>query len=506
MRRKKADVEESAENSFSIDAINDISQEEIVDTDSEEDDTETDGFFLQPVPIRQRRSLLKLSGVKKVDTSEREECKALRENREECGCDCKIVCDPDTCLCAINGIQCQVDRFSFPCGCSRKGCGNLAGRIEFNPGKVRRHYTHTMKRLQSEYEEELMNPPQSESPSSAADSNKKKKSKHIRFSDEDGGQPVEGEISASELNGAAAESDADSSRAEYGDEYNSTETGCCLDCSLSAGPPAAISCTTSECSDYAAQFSVGCSSPSLSEKLDNAADDCLFGTSSVFSSSDLALPSVSSVHNHSDDNITNHVPSSSPQALQPISGLLNPILNTMDSLDMYALSHIHNHPQSQASLQAAAAAAAPHSDSEYRDDSGAAVGTFVQQHDNENEFSDNSMSRWQSLSHESMLTSNNLIPMNDNECSVSSPESYESSEGLSVHVHDMDAIEATERDCDASSLSFTSLKNSSDLSFQFQTSHKSAMHVMHSQSEDTDSCNRSSTGLTVPTGAKCDTA
>lgn len=39
---------------------------------------------------------------------------------------------------------------SFPCGCSRDGCGNVAGRIEFNPVRVRTHYLHTIMKLDLE--------------------------------------------------------------------------------------------------------------------------------------------------------------------------------------------------------------------------------------------------------------------------------------------------------------------------------------------------------------------
>lgn len=39
---------------------------------------------------------------------------------------------------------------SFPCGCSRDGCGNGAGRIEFNPLRVRTHYLHTIMKLDLE--------------------------------------------------------------------------------------------------------------------------------------------------------------------------------------------------------------------------------------------------------------------------------------------------------------------------------------------------------------------
>lgn len=39
---------------------------------------------------------------------------------------------------------------SFPCGCSRDGCHNAAGRIEFNPVRVRTHFLHTIMKLDRE--------------------------------------------------------------------------------------------------------------------------------------------------------------------------------------------------------------------------------------------------------------------------------------------------------------------------------------------------------------------
>lgn len=197
VRRKKADIEENNENSFNIDSIGEISQQEIIQTDSEEDDTETDGFFLQPVPTRQRRSLLKIAGIKKVDMSEREECKELRGSREQCGCDCQGECVPETCLCAQNGIQCQVDRYSFPCGCTKQGCQNPSGRIEFNPTKVAKHLHHTLGRLKKEAELEA------KSGKAAVDFNVAR-NKHIHFEDEDLGEERE--------------------------PYNSTLAGTCADC------------------------------------------------------------------------------------------------------------------------------------------------------------------------------------------------------------------------------------------------------------------------------------
>ncbi|ESO84563.1 hypothetical protein LOTGIDRAFT_131977, partial [Lottia gigantea] len=116
------------------------------DSDSDYDDC----YFLQPVPIRQRRFLLRTSGVKKIDSEEKDECREIRVSREVCGCDCKVFCDPQTCACSLAGIKCQVDRLSFPCGCSKDGCGNKNGRIEFNPIRVRTHFIHTLMRIELE--------------------------------------------------------------------------------------------------------------------------------------------------------------------------------------------------------------------------------------------------------------------------------------------------------------------------------------------------------------------
>ena len=48
---------------------------------------------------------------------------------------------------------------SFPCGCSRDGCGNVAGRIEFNPLRVRTHYLHTIMKLDLEKRRMLIQGP-----------------------------------------------------------------------------------------------------------------------------------------------------------------------------------------------------------------------------------------------------------------------------------------------------------------------------------------------------------
>lgn len=43
-----------------------------------------------------------------------------------------------------------MDRFNFPCGCSKDGCGNTQGRTEFNSRRVRTHYIHTNMKLELE--------------------------------------------------------------------------------------------------------------------------------------------------------------------------------------------------------------------------------------------------------------------------------------------------------------------------------------------------------------------
>lgn len=130
------------------------SEEEPSDTSETELDLENYNF-LQPVPTRQRRLLLRSAGVRKIDSVEKDECRDIRTSREFCGCGCKGYCDPDTCSCSQAGIKCQVDRLNFPCGCSREYCGNSSGRIEFNPVRVRTHFIHTLMRLELEKKQKV---------------------------------------------------------------------------------------------------------------------------------------------------------------------------------------------------------------------------------------------------------------------------------------------------------------------------------------------------------------
>lgn len=145
MLQKQSSGSTSESEEDSNDDISDISDSEL----------EMDScYFLQPVPLRQRRALLRESGVHKIETMEKEECRDIRASREYCGCECQIYCDPETCQCSLAGIKCQVDRLSFPCGCTRDGCGNQNGRVEFNPLRVRTHFIHTIMRLELERKNE----------------------------------------------------------------------------------------------------------------------------------------------------------------------------------------------------------------------------------------------------------------------------------------------------------------------------------------------------------------
>ncbi|OQV21291.1 putative Cysteine/serine-rich nuclear protein 3 [Hypsibius exemplaris] len=132
----------------------DEEDEEDEEEEEEEEGTEEEDYedvddacsFPISIPFRQRRNLLREAGCQ-VDLKEREDCQFIRVSREACGCQCQTVCNPDECSCSLNKIKCQVDRFSYPCGCSRDGCGNATGRVEFNPNRVKAHYMSTVSRL-----------------------------------------------------------------------------------------------------------------------------------------------------------------------------------------------------------------------------------------------------------------------------------------------------------------------------------------------------------------------
>lgn len=134
---------------------NQLTVEDISDDDIDVSNVDLeDGFFLQPYPAKKRRALLKAMGVKKIDKEEKRELHSIRLSREDCGCDCQEVCDPETCSCSLAGIKCQMDHTSFPCGCTKDGCGNTEGRIEFNQSRVQTHFIHTIMKLELEKQQQ----------------------------------------------------------------------------------------------------------------------------------------------------------------------------------------------------------------------------------------------------------------------------------------------------------------------------------------------------------------
>ncbi|XP_076158614.1 uncharacterized protein LOC143141792 [Alosa pseudoharengus] len=149
LKLTKSGMLESEEAAAAALTLADIREEEIDVASAEVDEY----FFLQPLGIRKRRALLRASGVRRIDGQERHTLRAIRVSRKECGCQCRGFCRPETCACSLAGIKCQVDRMSFPCGCSKDGCGNAAGRIEFNPARVRTHFLHTLMKLELEQQQ-----------------------------------------------------------------------------------------------------------------------------------------------------------------------------------------------------------------------------------------------------------------------------------------------------------------------------------------------------------------
>ena len=70
---------------------------------SDTDQVGEEGDFtsiLLPVDSKERRVLLRRSGIQEIDTREKEECRELRVSRQTCGCTCQLYCLPDTCPCA----------------------------------------------------------------------------------------------------------------------------------------------------------------------------------------------------------------------------------------------------------------------------------------------------------------------------------------------------------------------------------------------------------------------
>ncbi|KAL0966560.1 hypothetical protein UPYG_G00296800 [Umbra pygmaea] len=147
---KSGAVEQEQADLLTIDQVPEDTEERSPDPDPEDGEDGDDVGFLYPYASRQRQALLRAAGVRFIDREEKRELHDLRRSREDCGCDCQGFCEPETCACSLNGIKCQMDRSKFPCGCTKDGCGNTNGRIEFNARRVQTHYIHTVMRLDME--------------------------------------------------------------------------------------------------------------------------------------------------------------------------------------------------------------------------------------------------------------------------------------------------------------------------------------------------------------------
>lgn len=128
-------------------------------SDISDSELESDSnIFLQPLGVKLRRSLLRASGVGRIDPVEKRDCNKIRDSRERSGCKCFGQCIPQYCECSRLGVRCHVDRASFPCGCNSTGCKNPEGRTEFDSSRVRKHFEEKLmeshNQLSSNEEEE----------------------------------------------------------------------------------------------------------------------------------------------------------------------------------------------------------------------------------------------------------------------------------------------------------------------------------------------------------------
>ena len=121
--------------------------EDILDSDCEDACVGKKIKQVVPIPLKARRKLLRISGVKRILKQEEDDCMQLRLSRIICGCNCGDICYPETCQCSLNGIGCQVDYGRFPCSCLPNGCQNFNGRKQYDPSTIEKHYSETFTKL-----------------------------------------------------------------------------------------------------------------------------------------------------------------------------------------------------------------------------------------------------------------------------------------------------------------------------------------------------------------------
>ncbi|KAL3998295.1 hypothetical protein ACH3XW_14480 [Acanthocheilonema viteae] len=126
-----------------------LRQIDSVKEENEEDNICIVKKYFRPLDRRIRLLKLRRAGFKKIVNDEAI-CDGIRESRKHCGCSCgTLPCSPETCECSKNGIECLVDRPSFPCTCTTADCNNPFGRREFDEVVVHTHFRSILMRTQA---------------------------------------------------------------------------------------------------------------------------------------------------------------------------------------------------------------------------------------------------------------------------------------------------------------------------------------------------------------------
>uniref|UniRef100_A0A1I7VMG6 CSRNP_N domain-containing protein n=1 Tax=Loa loa TaxID=7209 RepID=A0A1I7VMG6_LOALO len=121
-----------------------------MEKESEEDNIYVVKKYFRPLSRRIRLLKLRNAGFKKFLKDDQVICNVIRESRKQCGCSCgTLSCSPETCECSKNGIECLVDRPSFPCTCTTTSCNNPFGRREYDEAVVHAHFRSTLMRTQA---------------------------------------------------------------------------------------------------------------------------------------------------------------------------------------------------------------------------------------------------------------------------------------------------------------------------------------------------------------------
>ncbi|NXS15563.1 CSRN1 protein, partial [Mystacornis crossleyi] len=113
------------------------------------------GYFLRMPAQLYLGSLIPYSGHRSLP-----QCRVWRLGVAEVGahgcsmCVFGFVLPGSILILSLGFSLCQMDHTSFPCGCTKDGCGNTEGRIEFNQARVQTHFIHTIMKLELEKQQQ----------------------------------------------------------------------------------------------------------------------------------------------------------------------------------------------------------------------------------------------------------------------------------------------------------------------------------------------------------------